>query len=223
MRVLIVEDDQGMAENIALILKKISSAIDIANDGERGRLMALTTNYDLILLDYNLPKINGREILEELRKDGKTTPVIMLTVRSELEDKVDLLNSGADDYLTKPFAASELLARIKSIRRRPENLKKPTLKVADVELNPDKFSVAKNGEKIFLSTKEFSLLEYLMENKGYFLSRQEIMEHVWDENADPFSNTVEVHIMKLRKKIEKPGEQLIFTLSNRGYKIDEAR
>jgi len=223
MRVLIVDDDQGMAENIALILKKISSAVDIANDGERGRLLALTTNYDLILLDYNLPKISGREILEELRKDGKNTPVIMLTVRSELDDKVDLLNSGADDYLTKPFAAAELLARIKTIRRRPENLKGPILKISDLELDADRFSVTKGGQKIFLSTKEFALLEYLLENKGYVLSRQEIMEHVWDENADPFSNTVEVHIMKLRKKIERPGEQLIFTISNRGYKIDEEK
>ena len=223
MRVLIIDDDEGMAENLALTLKKISSAIDIAADGERGRLLALTTNYDLILLDYNLPKISGREILEELRRDGKNTPVIMLTVRSELDDKVDLLNFGADDYLTKPFAATELLARIKTVLRRPLNLQSPILKLGDLEMDTDRFRVTKGGKNIFLSTKEFSLLEYLLKHKGYVLSRQEILEHVWDENADPFSNTVEVHIMKLRKKLERPGEQLIFTLSNRGYRIDDQK
>lgn len=145
----------------------------------------------------------------------------MLTVRCELPDKIELLNSGADDYLSKPFAISELLARIKAITRRPKNWSDSCLKCAGVELDQNKFTVTKNGQDVCLSYKEFALLEYLLKNKGRVIPRQEIMEHVWDENADPFSNTIEVHIMRLRKKLENKEERLISTFPNRGYRIDE--
>lgn len=204
-----------------MALKAVNFAVDSAQDGERGCFLALTNDYDLIILDCNLPKLSGQEIIKKLRADGRETPILVLTVQTEVNNKVDLLNLGADDYLTKPFAISELLARIKAILRRPKNISGEVLKIADLELDADKFLLTKGGSRIKLSSKEFSLLEYLLANKGRVLPRQEIMEHVWDENADPFSNTIEVHIMKLRRKIESPGQQLIFTFSNRGYKIDD--
>jgi DNA-binding response OmpR family regulator len=143
----------------------------------------------------------------------------MLTVHSEISDKVDLLSLGADDYITKPFAFSELLARVKTILRRPRNRIGSILKFDNILLDTDKCSVTRAKEKISLSFKEFSLLEYFMINPGRVLSRREIMEHIWDENADPFSNTIEVHIMNLRKKLEQYGHNLIFTVPNRGYKL----
>jgi len=144
----------------------------------------------------------------------------MVTVRSELDDKLKLLEEGVDDYLTKPFSLCELLARIKAVTRRPAEIKEKFLKVSDLKLYPDKFIVKRGTKNLKLKAKEFSLLEYLMINQGAYVSRQDIMEHVWDENADPFSNTIEVHIMKLRKKIDDQKNKFIYTMPNRGYKID---
>lgn len=223
MKLLIIEDDADIIRPVSLMLKAAGYAVDIARDGEHGYFLARTNNYNLIILDYNLPKLNGREIIKKIREEGMSTPILMLTVRSELTDKVDLLTLGVDDYLTKPFALSELLARTKAILRRPKNWQGQVLRLGDLELDPDKFLVTKNGRRIVLSSKEFALLEYLLENKGQILSRQTIMEHVWDENADPFSNTIEVHIMNLRKKLENRHQRLIFTVSNRGYKIDKQK
>ena len=223
MKVLLVEDDKGIADSLASFFKENNIILDIASEGERGVWLALINNYELILLDYNLPKISGKEIIKKIRSEGKTTPIIMLTVRSELDDKIDILETGADDYLTKPFSLCELLARMKAISRRPLELKDEKIVLKDLELNIERFTVTKNGRRINLRAKEFALLEYLMKNKGKLLSRQEIMEHVWDENADPFSNTIEVHIMNLRRKIENKKEHFIFTVSNRGYKIDEKK
>jgi DNA-binding response OmpR family regulator len=223
MKLLLIEDDAEITRLLALALKTAGYVVDVVGDGEQGYFLARTSSYDLIILDYNLPKLNGREIIKRLREEEIGIPILMLTVNSELIDKVDLLTLGADDYLTKPFVLSELLAHIKAILRRPRNWQGPILKIDDLELNRDKFWVKKNGKKINLSYKEFTLLEYLLENKGQIVSRQAIREHVWDENADPFSNTIEVHIMNLRKKIENSGRQLIFTFSNRGYKIDKEK
>lgn len=221
MRLLVIEDDPSIIRSLASTLKDAGFAVDVSQDGENGCFMALTNSYDLIILDCNLPKLSGQEVVARLRAEGRETPILILTVRTEINNKVDLLNLGADDYLTKPFVLSELLARVKAILRRPKSLPNRILKMANLTLDRDKLSLTKNGEGIRLSAKEFSLLEYLLVNKGRVLPRQEIMEHVWDENADPFSNTIEVHIMKLRRKIEGPGEQFIFTFSNRGYKIDD--
>jgi DNA-binding response OmpR family regulator len=221
MRLLLVEDDADIIRPLALALKADNYAVDIARDGERGYFLARLNNYDLIILDYNLPKLSGREIIKKIRAEKISTPVIILTVRGELDDKVDLLTLGADDYLAKPFALSELLARLKALACRPKIWQGRILRLGNLELDPDKFLLTKNGQRITLSSKEFALLEYLLKNKGLILSRQEIMEHVWDENADPFSNTIEVHIRNLRKKLETDGKKLIFTVSNRGYKIDE--
>jgi DNA-binding response OmpR family regulator len=223
MRLLLIEDDDNIVRSLATALKNAGYAVDIASDGERGYFLARTNEYRLIVMDYNLPQLDGREIVQKIRAEGLSVPILMLTVRSELSDKVDLLTLGVDDYLAKPFAFSELLARIKAISRRPRNWQGNVLKFQDLELDPDKFVVTKNGRRIILPSKEFSLLEYLLRNQGRILPRQEIMEHVWDENADPFSNTIEVHIMNLRKKLETGNKQLIFTVSNRGYKIDDRK
>jgi DNA-binding response OmpR family regulator len=223
MRLLLIEDDTDLIRPLTLALKAANFAVDTATDGEQGLFMALTNNYDLILVDYNLPKLSGKEVIGQIRADGRSVPIIMITVRSEVDEKVDLLETGADDYITKPFVLSELLARIKAVLRRPPNWQGRILRFAGLELDPDRFIAAKNGQRLILSGKEFSLLEYLMAHAGRLLSRQEIMEHVWDENADPFSNTIEVHIMKLRQKIENDGRRLIYTVSGRGYKLDEQK
>jgi DNA-binding response OmpR family regulator len=221
MKALLVEDDKEIISSLSLFLKEKNILLDKAEDGELGLNKALYGKYDLIILDYNLPKLNGLQITKELRKKKIDTPIIMTTVRSELDDKINLLEDGADDYITKPFSFCELYARIKAISRRPKNIKANFLQVKDLILYPDKFIVKKAEKNIKLRAREFSLLQYLMENKGAYVSRQDIMEHVWDENADPFSNTIEVHIMKLRHKLENKKSRFIFTLPNRGYKIDE--
>jgi len=223
MRILIIDDDPDFGSALAATLKSAGYVIDTARDGERGCFLARTNSYSLIILDYNLPLLSGREIIKMIREENLSVPIIMVSVNSELNDKVDLLTLGADDYLTKPFALSELLARVKALLRRPVSWQKNILKLEDLELDADKFLVTKNGQRINLSSKEFALLEYFLANPGRILSRQQIMEHVWDENADPFSNTIEVHIMNLRKKVETPDKPLIFTIPNRGYKIDSQK
>jgi|SRR5680860_136402 len=221
MKILIIEDDKNISNSLASFLKSQNVVFDIAEEGERGLFLASINSYDLILLDYNLPKISGKEIITNLRTEGKTTPIIMLTVRAGLEDKINILEIGADDYLIKPFSLKELLARIRAVLRRPIRLEKEKLVCKNLEVDTTGFKVTKNGRNILLRTKEFTLLEYLLKNKGAVVSRQEIMEHVWDENADPFSNTIEVHIMNLRRKIETKKDRFIFTIPNRGYKLDE--
>jgi DNA-binding response OmpR family regulator len=221
MKILIIEDDSNISSSLASFFKSQSIVFDIADEGERGLFLARVNNYDLILLDYNLPQLSGKEIITRLRAEGKATPIIMLTVRGELEDKINILGIGADDYLIKPFSLTELLARIRAVLRRPPNLENKKLICKNLEVDPISFNVTRNGRQILLRTKEFTLLEYLLRNKGAVVSRQEIMEHVWDENADPFSNTIEVHMMNLRRKIETKKDRFIFTIPNRGYKLDE--
>lgn len=220
MKGLLIEDDKTIADSLLTFLKEKNILLDYASDGTIGLDMALSRNYEIIILDYNLPGLNGFEITKKLRAKKNNTPIIMLSVRSELEDKLNLLNVGVDDYITKPFSLSELCARIKAVTRRPLQLRDSVLKIKDISLYPDKFIVKKGNKNIKLKAKEFSLLEYFLKNQGAYLSRQDIMENVWDENADPFSNTIEVHIMKLRKKIEDEDNKYIFTMANRGYKID---
>jgi len=223
MSLLLVEDDPNIVLSLSLALTNAGFTVDSASDGREGFDLARNNKYEAILLDCNLPRLSGFEIVKKLRAEKCFTPIIVLTVLNELNDKLELFNLGADDYLIKPFAISELLARLRALLRRPRNVQGEILKVGNLELNPDKFLVTKNGLRIPMSSREFSLLEFLMVNKGNFLSRQTILEKVWDENADPFSNTVEVHIMNIRKKLETNSEHYIFTASNRGYKVDTER
>lgn len=222
MRVLIIEDEKDIMNFIKSGLKSECFVVDAAEDGEKGSYLARTNDYDIIVLDNMLPKKNGSEVCQEIRSAGKIVPIIMLSVIADTDKKIELLNRGADDYMTKPFSFQELLARIRALLRRPENLKGEILKIDNLELDTRKKTIKRDGKEIYLTRKEFILLEYLMRNKGIVLSRGMIMEHVWDMNADPFSNTIESHILSLRKKIKHKGHpDLIRTVSGRGYKIDD--
>jgi heavy metal response regulator len=218
MRILVVEDEKKVAGFIKQGLEEEGYAIDVAFDGREGLLMALDGVHDLIILDINLPQLDGLGVLQELRKNQRTTPVLLLTVRAAIEDKVLGLDTGADDYLTKPFSFQELLARIRALLRRRVEAAPPLLQVADLTLDPARRIVSRGTERIDLSTKEFALLDYFMRNPGRVLTRTMIAEHVWDYDFDPMSNIIDVYVNYLRKKIDTGREpKLIHTVRGVGY------
>lgn len=220
MRILLVEDSKEIINFLKPSLEAELFAVDVAEDGEKGSSLGRTNDYDLIILDNILPGKSGLEVCREIRGKGKTTPIIVLSVRSETTTKVELLNAGADDYLIKPFSLGELLARIRALLRRPKKIEGDVLTIDDLTLDTKKCLVVRGKKSIRLTRKEFMLLEYLLRNKDIVLSRGMIMEHVWDMNADPFSNTIESHILSLRRKIDPSGKKkLIQTSPGRGYKI----
>jgi DNA-binding response OmpR family regulator len=220
MNILIIEDDKETIDFLRSSLKDVGYVVDTAEDGQMGLDKAVRSTYDLIILDHNLPQKDGRQICLEIRNRGKCVPIIMLSVRTEIEDKINLLNIGVDDYVTKPFVFAELLARIRALLRRPPKMESMVLKIDDLILDTTKYTVKRGSKEICLSPKEFALLEYLIKNKERVLSRSEILEHVWDMNTDPFTNTIETHILNLRKKIrQKNKKELIHTVSGRGYKM----
>ena len=224
MRILIVEDDYKIAGAIKKGLQQETYAVDVSNDGTDGFGQASTIDYDLIVLDRMLPEMDGIEICRRLRKNGNKVPIIMLTAKTQVKDRVEGLNCGADDYLTKPFAFEELLARIRALLRRPTGIAKSMLEVSDLKLDLQGFRVERSKKEINLSAKEFALLEYLMRNKGRILTKDNIISHVWDYDAEILPNTVEVFIGSLRNKIDRPfGKKgkLIKTVRGFGYKIDE--
>ncbi|MFQ5899944.1 MAG: response regulator [Thermodesulfobacteriota bacterium] len=218
MRILVVEDEKKVASFIKKGLEEEGYAVDIAYDGIEGEYLAEVNDYDAIILDIMLPKKNGIEVLKSLRSKDIKNPVLLLTARGEVEDKVRGFDSGADDYLTKPFAYEEFLARIKALLRRGKSEDIPTLTYADLSLNP-LTRKAKRGEKEFdLTTKEYSLLEYFLRNPERVLTRVLISEHVWDFNFDSFTNIIDVYINHLRSKVDKGfPEKLIHTVRGVGY------
>lgn len=218
MRILIIEDDTRIADNISEYLKvKANFSTQISNTFEDAEYLLSTENYDCLILDWMLPDGDGMELLKIARNKEITTPIIMLTAKSQIEDKITGLESGADDYLTKPFALAELLARIKTlIRRRSLASASPLIKIRDLQININTREVHIGKEIISLAPREYELLEYMALQKGTTLSRQDLLEHVWGEEIDPFSNTVDVHIRYLRKKLEK-GNILIKTIKGKGY------
>lgn len=220
MRILVVEDDLDIQESLAKSFKAACFAVDTASDGEKGSYLARINDYDLIVLDYMLPKKTGLDICRELRTIGKSVPIIILSVRSHTEDKVTLLEAGVDDYLTKPFSQHELLARVRALLRRPAMTYIETITIGDITIDSKRQTVRCNDQVIYLTRKEFGLLEYLARNQGYVLSRGMIMEHVWDQDSDPFSNTIEAHIGNLRKKLGHMGHRIIHTIPGRGYKLE---
>ncbi|HPT30028.1 MAG TPA: response regulator transcription factor [bacterium] len=221
MRLLIVEDEVDLAEFLKESFKSEFFSVDVAHDGERGSFLARTNDYDLVIMDYVLPGINGAQVIKEIKKENKDLPIIMLTVKSELDDKLDLFALGIDDYVSKPFIFEELLARVQAVLRRPKITKPKIFRIDDLIVNVDRHTVRRSGRNIRLTRKEMLLLEYLLQNRGRVLSRAMILEHVWDVNADPFSNTIESHMVNLRRKINLPGSHdLIQTIAGRGYKID---
>lgn len=223
MRILIIEDEHKIANSIKKGLEQESYAVDVAYDGESGFDLATTEEYDVIVLDLMLPKMGGLQICKQLREEQVHTPILMLTAKGQLDDKVEGLNAGADDYLVKPFAFEELLARIRALARRPKNTLETVLGVEDLTLNTLTFEVERDGERINLSKKEFALLEYLLRHKDKILTKEQIIAHVWDYEADILPNTVEVYIGYLRDKIDRPFKNkpaLIKTIRGFGYKIE---
>jgi heavy metal response regulator len=218
VRLLVVEDEKKVASFIKKGLEEEGYAVDLAPDGEEGLGMALDGVHDLIILDICLPRMDGLRVLQELRKQKVATPVLLLTVRATIEDKVLGLDAGADDYLTKPFAFQELLARIRALLRRRAEAEPPILQVADLILDPAQRSVSRGGERIDLTTREFALLAYFMRNPGRVLTRTMISEHVWDYHFDTMTNVIDVYVNYLRKKIDAGREpKLIHTVRGVGY------
>lgn len=224
MKILVIEDEHRIANTIKKGLEQEHFTVDVAYDGASGYDLATTEEYDALVLDLMLPEKDGLTICKELRENNIHTPIIMLTAKGQLDDKVTGLDAGADDYLTKPFSFEELLARLRAITRRPRKSTTNTLRVGSLQLDRKTFDVERDGKKITLSNKEFSLLEYLLRHPNRILSKNQIITHVWDYDADILPNTVEVYIRNLRKKIDFPfpkSSPLIHTIRGFGYKVSE--
>ena len=221
MKILTIEDEKEINLYLKTNLENTGFSVDVAETAEGGLFLANTNEHDVILLDLNLPDKNGIEVCKSLRLSGNKVPIIILSVNNTVNDKVSLLEAGADDYLSKPFSITELKARIKAISRRPQTINNEILSYKNISLDSNKQVIRKGDKSIYLTRKEFILLSYLLRNKGRVISRGEILEHVWDKEADIFSNTIETHILNLRNKLNKNNkESVIKTYSGRGYAID---
>lgn len=220
MKLLIIEDDNLIAKTLNDFLKSNNYVIDLATDGESGLQLASNNDYDLIITDYLLPKINGQEIIEHLRKNGCTIPILAISVCDQTQNKINLLDQGADDYLVKPFFFTELQARICALLRRQKQTDQENITYSDLELNLMNHEAYRNSQPIYLTTKEFRLLKLLMENPGKTFTRQDINERAWDEASHHTSNVTESYILRLRHKIDFKKPFLIKTVSGRGYKLE---
>jgi len=221
MRILLVEDDADVARFIGKGLMEQAYAVDRAETGEAALYMAGINTYDVIILDVMIPAPNGLEVCRDLRAAGATIPILMLTARDTVEDKIAGLDSGADDYLAKPFEFGELLARLRALLRRGGATLSATIKVGALEIDTRSHRVTIDGRSVTLTTKEYSVLEFLARNNGRIVTREEISEHVWNQDFDPFSNLIEVYINRLRRHIEKvSGPKLIQTVRGAGYILD---
>ena len=218
MRLLLVEDEPRVAGFIAKGLREQSYAVDIAANGEEALYRGRENEYDLVILDVMLPLRDGYAVCRELRAAGVRNPVLMLTARDAVDDRVTGLDAGADDYLTKPFDFKELLARIRALLRRPRELRPPLMRAADLVLDTGNHSASRSGRAISLTAKEYALLEFLMQRRGRVVGREQIAQHVWDENFDPLSNVIDVYVRRLRAKIDEgSGRPLIHTRRGEGY------
>ena len=224
MRILVVEDEPAAAAVLAKGLREHSYAVDVAGDGVAAMAQASSTDYDLVILDVLLPRINGLELCRRLRDFGATVPILMLTARGGLEQRVEGLDAGADDYLSKPYHFPELLARIRALLRRGPALTSAELRVADLIIDTRARAVSRADRDVPLTTKEFALLEYLARRQGHVVSRTDIAEHVWDDSFDPDSNLIEVYIQRLRRKIDDgQALKLIRTRRGAGYTLTTER
>ncbi len=223
MRILVVEDDKKIASFVKKGLEAAGFAVDHAPDGEEGLHLALTESYDAAIVDLMLPKLDGLTLIQNIRKERINTPIIILSAKGSIDDRVRGLQTGSDDYLTKPFAFSELLARVQALIRRSTGTSEPTtLSLAGLTMDLLAREIYRGGKKIELQPKEFSLLEYLMRNAGKVVSKTMIMEHVWDYHFDPQTNVVEARVSRLRDKIDKGfGDKLIHTVRGVGYVLKE--
>ena len=221
MRLLVIEDERKIARVITESLKREKYAVDAAYDGEEGFNLADSQPYDLLIVDRMLPGLEGAEIVKKLRENGKNMPILFLTALSTTEDKTLGLDVGADDYLTKPFAIDELLARVRALLRRPPIQQPDILKIDDLKIDKQQQTVTRAGKNIDLTNKEYALLEYLIQHPNQILSKETLIDHVWDFDADILPNNVEAYIKNLRQKIDKPfKKQLIKTVRGFGYRIE---
>ena len=220
MRILVVEDEKDLADAIANGLRRQGYAADMAYDGEQALVMEEVNDYDLIILDLNLPKVDGIEVCRRIRGSGSPVGILMLTARSSLDDRVSGLDQGADDYLVKPFHFPELLARVRAVLRREGETRHTILRTGNLVLDPNSQKGFYKSKAIALTVKEFAILEYLMRNAGRVVSQEELLEHVWNEDANLFTQTVKVHINNIRRKLKTAGAgDLISTVKGRGYVI----
>jgi DNA-binding response OmpR family regulator len=225
MRLLLAEDDAQLGKTLMKGLRQESYAVDIVADGENAVYQALINEYDVIILDVMMPRQDGFAVCRELRRNGTTTPVLMLTARDTVADKITGLDAGGDDYLTKPFEFAELLARLRALlRRRTTDLLAAEVRIGNLRVNMASHSVDRAGRSIVLTTKEFTLLAFLARNEGHVVSRAEICAHVWDDNHDPYSNAIEVYVNRLRRKIDSVSDTpLIHTRRGAGYMLAELK
>ena len=224
VRVLLVEDEARLAETVARGLRQAAHAVDVADRLGTAREKLRAERYDVLVLDVNLPDGSGFDLVSELRRADNATPVLLLTARDGVNDRVSGLDRGADDYLVKPFAFEELLARLRALQRRAPESRPPLLELGDLVLDPAGRSASRAGTPIELTTTEYALLEYFVRHPGAVLSRAAISAAVWDENYDPFSNVIDVYVMRLRRKIDRAGlVPLIHTIRGAGYTLDPAR
>ena len=221
MKILIIEDDEYLRLTLKKALEADMFTVDHMPDGVNGSYMARTNTYNLIIVDYILPGKNGLDIVKEIRAAGLQCPIMIISVRGEVEDKVNLLEHGADDYLAKPFSYPEFRARVHALTKRNYKISEEILTIDDLTIDTRRIEITKSGERVYLTRKEFGILQTLSRKRGQVVSRQEIVEEVWDMNSDPFSNTVEAHMRNLRKKIESSNRQIIQTIPGRGYKMVE--
>ena len=218
VRILLVEDESRVAGFIAKGLREQAYAVDIASDGEQALYQAAVNQYDIVILDVMLPVKDGHTVCRELRGSGFRAPILMLTARGAVDDRVEGLDSGADDYLAKPFDFKELLARLRALLRRSAGLRPQVARVADLTLNTASHGVTRAGKPISLTAKEYALIEFLVLNQGRVVGREQIGQHVWDENFDPFSNVIDVYIKRLRSKLDTGfSRRLIHTRRGEGY------
>jgi len=225
MRLLLAEDDAQLGKTLMKGLRQESYAVDIVADGENAVYQAMINEYDVIVLDVMMPRRDGFSVCRELRRNGTRTPVLMLTARDTVADKITGLDAGGDDYLTKPFEFAELLARLRALlRRRTTDLLAAEVRIGNLRVNMASHTVDRAGRTIVLTTKEFALLAFLARNEGHVVSRAEICAHVWDDNHDPYSNAIEVYVNRLRRKIDSLSDApLIHTRRGAGYMLAELK
>lgn len=219
MKILIIEDNISIRNVLRLSFQAEGFTVDEAEDGEAGSYLGRINHYDIIILDNILPKKMAKQVCEEIRSSGINTPIILLSAKSDVNSKIELLKNGADDYMIKPFSYEELKARIEALLRRPTHIREKIIRLGKFLLNQDTHTFFVNNKKIYFTKKEFALVESMMNNHGKVLSRSFIMEHIWDGKVDPFSNTVETHIRNVRKKLNDKNKRIIQNIPGRGYKL----
>lgn len=220
MKILIVEDNKDILDFLKSSFMEEGFVVETASDGEKGSMLARERHFDLVILDLGLPKKNGLEVCREIRSAKKTVPILVLSIRAEIPDKVSLLNSGADDFMVKPFELEELVARVRALMRRPRDIVSERLSYGDLVIDSTHQTVVRGGREVLLTRKEFLLLEFFMRNGGKMVTRGMITEKIWDQRGDVLSSSIETHVLNLRRKLNAGNKKnLIVTLQSRGYKL----